>query len=367
MPAKTKSKTKAKPKTTAAARPAARPRRAQVLNAAVIGVGMGRAHIEGYQRADRARVAAICDINRERAEQVAKQHDIPQIYTDYHQLLKRPDIDVVSVATPNYLHAEITIAALKAGKHVCCEKPLAMNATEGQAMVDAARKAGKLLMIALNNRYRADTQTLKRFIEAGELGHIYYGKTAWLRRSGVPGGWFRVKEQSGGGPLIDLGVHMLDLTWWLMGCPRPVAASGQSYPYPAPEPQVPIKGGKPETPVEDLAVALLRFEGGQTIFVEVSWVSHLERETQPVQIFGTQGGASLGPLRMYKDILGMPVDLEPKVRENLGGHIMEIMNFVDCILDGTPLIAPGDDGLAVQKMLDAIYESARVGHEVAIS
>jgi len=340
--------------TTTRARAKTTPRRKDVLNTAVVGMGIGRLHIKGYERSGRARTVAVCDINKERAQDAAQVHNVSHVYTDYRQMLKRADIDAVSVCTPNYLHAEVAVAALEAGKHVICEKPLAMNAAEGQAMVDQARRSKKILMVALNNRFRGDTQTLKRFIKAGELGDIYYGKTAWLRRSGIPGGWFRVKQQAGGGPLIDLGVHMLDLTWWLMGSPKPIAASGQTH-----------QSKRGRSAVEDLAVALLRFENKKTIFVEASWVSHLEREAMPVQLFGTEGGATLGPLRVYKDMHGTTADINLGFRE-VNGHMMEMVHFVECCLDGKSVLAPGKDGLAVQKMLDAIYESARLGHEVRI-
>lgn len=352
----------AKKKATAArdrAKPKATPRGKQVLRAGVVGVGIGRLHVDGYHRSGRAEVVALCDIKKERAQEVAKAHDVPHIDTDYRRMVKRPDIDAVSVCTPNYLHAEVAIAALRAGKHVICEKPLAMNAAEGEAMVEAARESGKILMVALNNRFRGDTSVLRQFIEARELGDIYYGKTAWLRRSGIPGGWFRLKEQAGGGPLIDLGVHMLDLTWWLMGCPKPVAASGQTY------------SGlrtrhRDASGVEDLAIALLRFQRKKTIMLEASWATHLDREAMPVQLFGTKGGAALGPLRVFKDMHGTTADISLGFRE-VNGHMMEMVHFVECCLDGKPVLAPGEDGLAVQKMLDAIYESAEVGREVTIS
>jgi len=152
---------------------------------------------------------------------------------------------------------------------------------------------------------------------------------------------------------------MLDLTWWLMGCPKPIAASGQTY------------SGlrtvhKDVSGVEDLAVALLRFERKKTIMLEASWATHLDRETMPVQLFGTKGGAALGPLRVFKDMHGTTADINLGFRE-VNGHMMEMIHFVECCLDGKPVLAPGEDGLAVQKMLDAIYESAQVGREVRIS
>ena len=355
----------------AAKRAAAGAKPAGEVGVGVIGVGIGRAHLRGYAQSPDARILAVCDIDHQRARAAAAESSAEHVFTDHREMLKLDKLDAVSVCLPNYLHAVVSIDCLRAGKHVLCEKPLAMDAREGKRMVQAAQESGKLLMIALNNRFRGDTGVLKRFIEAGELGRIYFAKTGWLRRSGIPRGWFGVKEMSGGGPLIDLGVHMLDLAWDLRGKPRPVRAAGVTYSEVGPQERgqggygVGRGGGKFD--VEDLAVALVRFEAGEAIQLEVSWASHIEHDRTFLDLYGTEGGASLEPqFRIFTDKHGVHVDLaagSPKV----SGHEMEVIHFVDCIRGRAQPIAPGADGLLVQRMLDAIYRSAATGKEVAIT
>jgi predicted dehydrogenase len=222
-------------------------------------------------------------------------------------------------------------------------------------------------MMAFNNRYRGDTQLLKRFVEAGELGDLYYGKTGWVRRHGAPGagGWFTTKELSGGGPMIDLGVHALDLTWWLMGQPKPVSVAGSAFFSLGPK-EMEAKGAKGTFDVEDAAVAHIRFENGAAILLEVSWLLHTPKESFYSSIMGTDGGASAEPdFRIVKDMYGSPVDLTPQA-PNVNGHEGEMVHFIDCIRKGTEPISTAQDGLNVQKMLDGIYRSAEKGEAIDI-
>ncbi|MDD9975847.1 MAG: Gfo/Idh/MocA family oxidoreductase, partial [Candidatus Poribacteria bacterium] len=190
------------------------------VRAAVVGLGWpGMQHLKGYTLDPRSEVIAVCDLDKARVREVAKQHKIPNTYTDHLEMLKNQDIDAVSVCLPNFLHAPISIDALNAGKHVLCEKPPARSAQEAKAMADTAAKNGKTLMYALVQRFDGSSQHLKQLVEAGELGDVYFGKAAYVRRRGVPigkEGWFVDRERSGGGALIDIGVHALDCIWWLM-------------------------------------------------------------------------------------------------------------------------------------------------------
>ena len=337
----------------------------------VIGVGIGRLHMQGYAECPEAQIVAVCDVNEERARQAAEEFKIPHVFTDYKKMLKLKDIDAVSVCTPNYLHAPITIAAFQAGKHVICEKPLAMNPKEGEAMVAAGKKAGKLFMTAFNNRFRGDTQVLKRFIEDGELGDIYFAKTGWIRRKGIPGmgSWFTTKSKSGGGPLIDIGVHVLDLALWLMGNPKAISVTGSTYAMFGPKGEGRGGWGIAEKDggfdVEDLAAAFIRLDSGATLLLEASWASHVKQDLIYTNLMGTKGGADVDPLTIYKDIQGMPVDITPKYQE-VSGHIMEVKHFVDCLVNGTKLISTGEHGLEVTRILDAIYKSAETGKEIRL-
>jgi predicted dehydrogenase len=335
----------------------------------VVGVGIGSYHIQGYKRCPEAKVVAVCDINSERAEACAAQYEIANVYTDYAEMLNRSDIDAVSICTPNALHAPMTIAAFNAGKHVICEKPLAMTPAEGEEMVAASKKAGKLFMTAFNNRFRGDTQVLKRFIENGDLGEIYFAKTGWIRRKGIPGigSWFTKKSLAGGGPLIDIGVHVLDLTLWLMGNPKAVTATGATYakfgPYGAGSWSTAEQTG--DFDVEDLAAAFIRLDTGATVMLEASWASHIKEEKIFTTLCGTKGGADLDPLRIYTDMNGAQTDIAPSFPAQ-EGHLMEIRHFIDCITKGAPLISTGEHGLEIVRILDAIYKSAAEGREVTL-
>jgi hypothetical protein len=199
----------------------------------VIGLGVGLAHARGYQANPEAELAAICDIDPVRLRERGELLGIPleMQFTDYQEMLKMPELDVVSVALPNYLHAPVTVAAFQAGKHVLSEKPIATCKQEAQRMVDAAKEYGKTLMVCFNYRFREDARWLLGMRDAGRLGSVYFARSGWMRNNGIPGfgGWFTDKAMSGGGPLIDLGVHILDLTLWLMGYPQPVSVSGATF------------------------------------------------------------------------------------------------------------------------------------------
>jgi len=303
------------------------------------------------------------DIDSERARKVAQEYSIPKYFTDYSKLLKL-DIDAVSVCTPNFLHSEMTVAALRAGKHVLCEKPMAVNAREAEEMVKVARETGKKLMIAFCNRFRSHPQLLKRYIEKGELGEIYYVRAGWLRRKNIPGmgGWFTTKAISGGGTLIDLGVHVLDLVLWLMGNPRAVLVAGATYTKFGN--RIPLKKGTFD--VEDFACAFIRLETGASLVLEVSWASHIKESTGIyISLLGTDGGAELWPLRIYTEKHGSFVDLEPRLEE-VSGYEEEVAHFVECILEDKEPMATPEQGLEVTRILDAIYSSAETGGEIVL-
>jgi len=337
----------------------------------VIGVGIGRLHLIGYTESPDAEIVAICDVNEERAKKAAEEFNVPNVFTNYKDMLALDSIDAVSVCTPNYLHAEMTVAALDAGKHVICEKPLTTNLKDGEKMLAAAEKSGKILMTAFNNRFRGDTQVLKKLIEEGELGDIYYGKTGWIRRKGIPGygGWFTTKSKSGGGPLIDIGVHVLDLALWLMGNPKAATVSGATYAQFGPKGEgisaYGYRDGGGGFDVEDLASAFIRLDSGATLVLEASWASHIEKDDLYTTLVGTRGGANVDPLKIFKDMNGVEVDITPKF-PNQPGHTYEIKHFVDCIVNGKTLISTGEHGLEVVRILDAIYRSAASGREVVL-
>jgi predicted dehydrogenase len=339
----------------------------------VIGLRIGQAHIKGYNKVPQCEVVALCDLDESRA--VATQRDCElgkaQIFTDYRAMLEDAELDAVSVCLPNYLHCPVAVDCLDAGTHIICEKPLATSAGDAALIAEAAVRNGKKCMVSQVNRFRPDSIYLKRLIESGELGRVYYAHTGWLRKRGIPGygGWFTTKEQSGGGPLIDIGVHLLDIAWWLCGCPAPISATGATYAEFGPRGKG--LGGwgqkaKGNFDVEDLAVGFLRFENGLTINLEVSWAIHNERDRQWCQIFGSEGGCDWGnEPALYREVLDAPLNARLDVGK--GDPWQGAMqHFIDCILNDTTPDPDANQGVTMMKMLDAIYQSAATKREVII-
>ena len=362
----------------------------------VIGIGWpGQRHIEGYQKHPNARIVALSDMNVAAAEQVRAEYGVEgaAIYGDYHDLLASDQVDAVSICTPNFLHVPMAIDAIEAGKHVILEKPLSNSLAEGERLADiVAAHPNQAFMIALNNRYRPDSIVLRRRIDAGDLGRIYYAKTGWLRGANefMLRGWFTQRERSGGGPLIDLGVHMLDLALWFMGNPRPVSVSGSVYHEFG---DFMSERTGTDVDVEDLATAFVKLDNGATIVLDVSWVSHIEEADRVyTQLFGTEGGARVD--RRYGSGAGVgsgreeelsinttagrgatratmvehPVYRSPQasdpmfsLHESFRG---EIADFIDSILAGRQPGATITHGLDILRVLEGIYRSATSGHEV---
>jgi len=358
------------------------------VRAAVIGAGIGRFHIRGYQGHPDAECVALCDLNGDLANQVAADFRVPAVFTDYREMLKLDGLNAVSVCVPNALHRPVVVDCLNAGVHVLCEKPLSVNAAEGQKMVDAARANGRTLMMQFNNRYRPEAQLLKQYIDAGELGDLYFARCGWIRRNGIPGwgGWFTTRKMAGGGPLIDLAVHMLDLTMYLMGNPEPVTCMAATYgvfgrkmeclgPWGTPNP-------KGTFDVEDMAVGMIRFAGGQTILLEASWASRIKREWVYSTLCGTKAGASLervfgfdgvddssiDTLEVFTQEHGVPVNRELIVEPDPAmGRVNAVRHFCDCLVKGKEPVSPGTDGLRIMRILDAMYKSAQTGRAINIA
>jgi predicted dehydrogenase len=327
----------------------------------------------GYKalEGDGVKIVAVADAVPAVAKAAAEKFDVPHQFNDYKQLLAMDEIDAVSVCTPNFLHKQPTIDALNAGKHVLVEKPLAMNAQEGKEMVEAARKNRKKLQVGFMTRFSSQAQALKRFIDAGDMGEIYYARAQALRRRGIPGwGVFIEKDKQGGGPLIDIGVHILDLTLFLMGHSKPTHVSGITY----------AKFGKRDDvlglmgqwdpkkfTVEDFAVGFVRFENGATLTLESSFVANMEQnDLFNTQLFGTEGGCQYSPIKMFFEKNRTLVDATPVFLPNVRTHEAEIRAFVKAIREDTPVLVPGEEGLQVTQIIDGIYRSTQEGREIAI-
>lgn len=349
------------------------------IKVGIIGTGsISHLHIQGYLKNPDVELYALCDINEERVKAAGGKYKISRIYTDMNEMLKLEELDAVSVCTWNSAHAPCSIAALKAGKHVICEKPMAMNQEEAKAMKEAADEAGKLLMIGFVRRFGNDARIIKDYQETDFLGDIYYAKATYLRRKGNPGGWFGDKSRSGGGPLIDLGVHVIDLTRFLMDNPKPVSVYGATFQklfdrknikssteYSSAE-----KTSQDICDVEDLATAMIRYDNGAVVSVEASFSLNIKQDQGIIELFGTKGGAKLSPeLEMYTEINDYMVDVQLATKTALdfnGLFDNEINHFIECVKGDAECISPAQHGIEIMTILDAIYESARTGHEVII-
>lgn len=341
------------------------------LRVAFIGAGgIARVHMKHLTKYSDTEVVAAADVSDAALQKAKQEYNIANLYSDWKEMLKKEKPDAVSVCTPNGMHAEPTIAALQSGCHVLVEKPLAMHASEGQAMVDAARNAGKHLVIAFQWRYHPKAQFLRAALNKGQFGKVLVMQCSAMRRRGIPNwGVFGRKDLQGGGPLIDVGVHIMEMAHYVMGEPRPVAASGQIFQYLGNRPcdvacSWPNWDHKNYT-VEDLAVGQIRFENGAILQVEASFAAHVKDQWN-FRFMGEKGGAEFDPLSIHADEHGYMMDKSPAFLPNYDTFEHKMRAFVDTALHGKPNEAPGEAGLVIQKMIDAIYHSAETGREVPI-
>ncbi|WP_246132024.1 Gfo/Idh/MocA family protein [Paenibacillus hemerocallicola] len=326
------------------------------------------AHINNYKKhADRVELVAIADVNEATVRRNIEEHGFAYGFADFNEMFENAELDAVSVCTPNKFHAPATLAALKAGCHVLCEKPPAMTSAEAMEMEAAAAASGTILAYGFCNRYRARAQYLKRAIEAGELGHIYAGRIAAMRRNGIPGGVFVNKELQGGGPLIDIGVHMLDLALWFMDFPKPVQVMGAAYRELGTKPydSVPTPWDYANYTVEDLAMGMIRFENGATLLLETSFIVHApEGNNNTVRLHGTKGGLDYKTAGIHQLRQGIPVDIvAPKIPDP-DMHQVQLEAFIDALEGKGRMLSTPGQGVVVQQIIEALYRSAETGEAV---
>jgi len=339
----------------------------------VVGAGFTAkfAHLPGYKAAG-APVDALCARNQERARLVAEQFEVPRVYGDWRQMLAQEKPDIVSACLPNALHHEVTLAALDAGAHVLCEKPLATSTAEARAMFDAARRNGRRLMAAHHYRFDPAAQAIKEVVESGALGEIYYSEATALRRMGIPGwGAFHERAFSAGGCLIDYGVHALDQTLWLIGNPKPAAVSAVTQRRFGQRPDIAATWGNnawdPQRfDVEDFAAAFVRFHDGSSLVLRASWAAHIAKDCFCSLLLGTEGGATTEPPAVYKLAEGKQVTEELGPLPWRNPYEAEIAHFLAVARGEAELIVKEDETMNVQRILDAAYRSAEEGREVQL-
>ncbi len=352
------------------------------LRIGIVGIGnIATVHLEAYKKVPQAEIVAACDIDEDRLNLACDANGIEKRYTSIEEMVANEELDAIDVCVWNCNHAKCAIYGLEHGLHVLCEKPMAYNAEQALEMQKAAEKSGKLLMIGFVMRFAEKTKVALELVENGMMGDIYLAKATYMRRHGCPGGWFCDKERSGGGPVIDLGVHVIDQIRYIMGGPKPISVYAATSSAIGTRPELVNKfgyssGNKFDRGIadcEDSGVALIRYDNGAVTLLETSFDIHDSGDAAKngTIVYGTKGGLEMrGPeATLYTTVNNRLADISivpPDEDMFAQQFINEMQHFVDCALNGKKCIAPPEDGVWVMKILDAIYESAKTGHEVII-
>lgn len=362
------------------------------LKVGIVGCGgiMKWSHLPAYAKIDEVEIVALCDIVPGRCEEVKEfartthnTHilDNAKCYTDFDEFIKQEDIEAVDICTPNYLHAPFACKAMETGRHAFSEKPDSVSVEDVLKMKETSERTGKTLMVMRNNRHVGSSKKVKSLIEQGEFGEIYAGRCGWIRRRGIPGkgGWFTTKEQSGGGPLIDLGVHLIDLAIYLMGNPTPVAVSGSIFSKFAEDSAESSSehaafgeaAADGTFDVEDLAMGFIKFDNGACLQIEFSWASNIEEhDLNFLELRGTKAGLKWqqngASSKVFTEAFGKLVDIDITANNNVTGHEGNIRHFVDVVLHGAKPDFVPQQGVNMIKILRAIYKSAETGKEVSL-
>lgn len=351
------------------------------LRIGIIGAGgiAQAAHIPCFKKAENVEVAAISDINREKLQYAAEKFDIKQTFTEWEKLIES-DVDAVVICSPNAFHSEQSVKAMEAGKHVLCEKPVCLTGGEAEKVFSVSEKTGKKFMAAFPRRFSGEAKVLKPMIDGGDFGEIYYIKAGYLRRRGIPGlgTWFTNKKLAGGGPMMDVGVHILDLVIYLAGAPMPELVIGSKYDkfkdkatdggWPPVETR---KGDKPtgKMDVEELASGFVKLSNGATLFVEASWAGNSETGLK-ASLFGTRAGVQMpdpenskNPVRIYSENKGILTDILPAIPQS-DVFQEEINHFIECIRENKKPVTKKEEILSVVRIIEGIYKSAETGKPV---
>jgi predicted dehydrogenase len=333
----------------------------KTLKIALVGVGAAAQinHLPALKKLEDVELVALCDRDPEKASRVAQKFGVPTSYSRFEELLADDTIDAVDLTTPNYLHAPMAVAALEAGKHVLCERPLARSASEAMAMAKAAKKSDRLIMCALQHRFRPDALLLRKFVDKGDLGDIFLAKGGWLRQKTEwdSDEWRAQKRASGGGVVLDLGFQMIDLSLWVLGSPQVVSVTASVHRT--------RKGD-----VEDSATAFLRLATGATLTLELTWGLLMEKDFAYLNLFGSGGAALLNPFRVHKGMHGTLVNVTPALETSRNQYRQsmeaQIQHFVDALRGAKSPMGLAAEIVPVMELMDAIYQSADQGREVKV-
>lgn len=327
---------------------------------AVIGLGSVAQliHLPNFSKIKNAEVTAVAEKKRSRLKAIADKFNIPDRYQDYKELLKKSDAEAVIITTPTSLHKEIAIEAVKAGKDVLVEKPLARSYQEGKAVVDAAAKYDRKLMVGMNLRFRPDLNLINTLIHAGEIGEPFYVTASWVRRQSSSEKWFTKREEAGGGVILDLGIHLVYLSLWLLNYPKVESVSTQNFYHSA-------------NNLEDTSISLIKCENSATINLEASWSLAVAQDHFFVTVYGKKGSISTNPLKLYKKIGNEYIDLKPGQTESATqqfkrSYLNELKSFIGAIQGKNPLFSSGERALLRMQVIEAMYKSAEKKQEVKL-
>ncbi len=342
------------------------------LRIGLIGAGniAQSAHLPAYAKRDDVSVVAVADWNLPRAEEAAKKFGIPRAYASVEALLEAETVDAVDICVWNASHSDVTIAAARAGKHVLCEKPMASTLSKALEMERAVKESGVTFMMAVPRRYQSDVRLLADQVAAGKLGEIYYAKTAMIRRRGTPVGWFTDSAKSGGGPVLDIGVHCIDCCWYLMGRPKPVSVAASTsnrignFKTKDVNRWVALDSDVTAFDTEDSAAGFIRFENNACMLFETSWALNAPNQ-EYTQICGSKGGATLGPLTIYGEEDDHLVDTKPATIDIDRFHY-EIGHFADCVRTGKTPVSSLENAVTLQRILSAVYQSSAERREILL-
>jgi predicted dehydrogenase len=352
-----------------------------MIKVGIIGVGgiAQTTHIPNLMKLEDVKIEAICDVNKEKLNFVGEKFNISKRFTDWEKMLEEK-FDAVIICSPNYYHAIQSIKAMENGKHVLCEKPICLSVKEAEDIFKTVEKTKKIFMGAFPRRFLGETIIVKKLIEDGYFGEIYYMKASWLRKRGIPGlgTWFTDKKLAGGGPMIDIGVHVIDQMIYLSGLTQPKIIFGAIFdkfkdrPVEGSWPPLSTRIGDIPTgkmEVEDLAVGFVKFKNGEVLFVEASWAGNSE-EGSKCSLFGTKAGAQFpdpvdlrNPVRIYGEIYGITNEIIPIIQKK-DPYFEEIKHFIECIKEREEPITKKQEIMAVVRIIESIYKSAQTGKEV---
>ncbi|MCW8809700.1 MAG: Gfo/Idh/MocA family oxidoreductase [Ignavibacteriaceae bacterium] len=328
---------------------------------AVIGLGSVAqlVHLPNLLKIKNTEVTAVAEINRNRLFSIGDKYEIKNRYTNYKDLLNNNNVDAVIIATPTHLHKQMAIDSLNAGKNVLVEKPLALTSTEGQEVIECAKKNNRKLMVGMNLRYRPDSMLIRSLIDAGEIGEPFYIKCGWIRKQSSSEKWFSKREEAGGGVILDLGINLVDLALWLANYPRAVSISTKNYYHHSRN-------------LEDTSISLLRCENSVLINIESSWTLAEHKDTFYANIYGTKGSVAANPFKLIKLLEEEQIDhgstfLETPTEAFKKSYLNEIKSFIGAIRGLNPVFSSGEEALQLLKIAEAMYKSAEEDKEIKIS